>query len=58
MVIKFFQKIGFVFDNADPYILAYQHNNMLIFVGVYVDELVLGSQSQNRRDWFKDEFLT
>lgn len=56
-IIKFFRKIGFILTNADPCILAYGQGDALILVGVYVDDLVLGSKSQDRLDWLKDQLM-
>ena len=56
-IIKFFQKFGFVFTNADPCILAYRQGDVFILVGVYVDDLLLGSQSQNGLEWLKDRLM-
>ena len=50
-LIKFFRNIGFVATNADPCILTYQKGDVLIIVGVYVDDLALASQSQDGLNW-------
>lgn len=55
--IKFFRKIGFVLTNADPCILAYRQDNVFIIVGVYVDDLMLASQSQDGLDWLKGQLM-
>ena len=54
ILIKFFRKIRFVATNADPCILAYQKGDVFIIVGVYIDDLVLVSQSQDGLNWLKD----
>lgn len=56
-IIKFFQKIGFVFTNVDPCILAYKQGDIFILVRVYIDDLLLGSQSEDRLEWLKDWFM-
>ena len=54
MIINFCRNIRFVLNNADPYILAYRQGNKFIIVRVYVDDLLLGSESQDRLEWLKD----
>lgn len=52
-LIKFFQKIGFAATNADSCILIYWQDNIFIIVSIYIDDLALALQSQDRLDWLK-----
>lgn len=42
--------IGFVSINKNPCILAYKLDNIFIFIAVYVNHLMLESQSQDKLD--------
>ena len=57
ILIKFFQKIKFVTTNADPCILAYQKGDIFIIVEIYVNDLVLASQSQDGLNRLKDQLI-
>lgn len=57
MIIKFFRKIGMELTNADPYIIAYIQGNIFILVRVYINKFLLGSQSQDRLEWLKDQLM-
>ena len=56
-IIKFFRKIGFASTNADVCILTIKWKGELIIVGMYVDDLVLGSRSLNALEWLKDQLI-
>ena len=56
-IAKFFRKIGFTPTNADACILTIHWEGELIIVGVYVDDLVLGSRSLKALEWLKDQLL-
>lgn len=57
MIIKFFQKIRFILINADLCILVYKQGDALIFVKVYIINLVFESKSQDRLDWLDDQLI-
>lgn len=54
-IIKFFRKIGFITTNGDACILTLKRRGELIIVGVYVDDLLLGSRGYDALEWLKDE---
>lgn len=56
-IIKFFRKIGFNPTNAYPCILIFKRGGELIVVGVYVDDLLLGSKSGDALEWLKDQLI-
>ena len=56
-ITKFFQKIGFTPTNADSCILTIKREGELIIVGVYVDDLTLGSRSTKALEWLKDQLM-
>lgn len=56
-ITKFFQKFGFIPTNADPCILTIKWEDKLIIVGIYVNDLLLGSKSQNALSWLKDQLI-
>lgn len=56
-ITKFFQRIGFNSTNADACILTIKWEGELIIVGVYVDDLILGSRSQEVLEWLKDQLI-
>ena len=53
-IIQFFQKIGFDTINGDLCILILVHNGDFIVVGVYVNDLLLGSKSHIASKYLKD----
>ena len=57
MITKFFRRIGFTPTNADVCILTIQWEGELIIVGVYVDNLALGSKSLEALEWLKNELM-
>ena len=57
MITKFFRKIGFTPINADSCILTIKREGELIIVGVYVDDLFLGSRSTKALDWLKNQLM-
>lgn len=56
-ITKFFRKIGFIPTNADACILTIKKEGELIIVGVYVDDLALGSRSIIALEWLKDQLI-
>lgn len=52
-ITKFFQRIGFTPTNADACILTIKWKGELVIVGVYVDDLLLGSRSVEALEWLK-----
>ena len=56
-IIKFFRKIGFTPTNADACILTIKWRGELIIVGVYVEDLVLGSRSLKALEWLKNQLM-
>ena len=56
-IIKFFRRIGFTPTNADACILTIKWKGELIIIGVYVDDLVLGSRSLEALEWLKDQLM-
>ena len=56
-ITKFFQKIGFTPTNADSCILTIKRERELIIIGVYVDNLALGSRSIKALEWLKDQLM-
>ena len=56
-ITKFFQKIGFTPTNADSCILTIKRERELIIVGVYIDNLALGSRSIKALEWLKDKLM-
>ena len=56
-ITKFFRKIGFIPTNADLCILIIKWEDVFIIVGIYVNDLLLGSRSQNALNWLKDQLM-
>ena len=56
-ITKFFRRIGFNPTNADVCIFTIQWEGELIIVGVYVDNLALGSRSLEALEWLKNELM-
>lgn len=56
-IIKFFQKIGFTFTNADACIFTIKWQRELIIIGMYVDNLILVSKNLKALEWLKDQLI-
>lgn len=57
MIIKFFQKIGFIPTNANSYIFIIKKERELIIIGVYIDNLAFRSKSIKALKWLKDQLI-
>lgn len=55
MLIRFFQKIGFVPTNADPCIFTYQQSDVFIILRVYVDNFAFAFKSQDGLNWSENQ---
>ena len=56
-IIRFFQKIKFVLTNANLCMLTYRQGDVFIIMKVYVNDLLLRSQSQDELEWLKDRLI-
>jgi len=49
---KFMDELGFVRLDSDPCVYVYHHGEDMIIVSTHIDDLLIASNSQKRRDWF------
>lgn len=55
--MKYFQKISFIYINANACIFIIKQERKLIIIGIYINNLVIRLKNLKALEWLKDQLI-